>query len=186
MFSWDALTAVSTAVTAVVIAATVAVGYRQIRLARDQLAHLRGSTQLDGTMKVLAELESPEFRAARLFVQLELAARMQDASFRDELLRSRWDLAEDRHKELLVAGTFEKIGTYARHGLLDPVLMADYCGPLIRETWRKLEDCGFIELSRRKSPYTYENFEFLYDAAMDWYDNEDPPFRTSRRPHQRP
>jgi len=78
IFSWDAVTAISTAVTAVVIAATVVVGYRQIRLTGDQLQHLRRSTQLDGTMKLFAELSTPEFRAARLFVENELAARMQD------------------------------------------------------------------------------------------------------------
>lgn len=122
MFSWDALTAVSTAVTAIVIAATVAVGYRQIRLARDQLAHLRSSTQLDGTMRLFSELETPQFRAARSFVENELGTRMQDATFRDEQLLPFDALDEDRHKELLVAGTFEKIGTYARHGLLDTVL----------------------------------------------------------------
>ena len=47
--------------------------------------------------------------------------------------------------------------------------------------WQKLESCGYFELCRRKNPYSFENFEFLYDTAMDWYDNSDPPFRTSRR-----
>jgi hypothetical protein len=181
MLSWEALTAISTAITAIVIAATVAVGYRQIRLAGDQLEHLRRTTQLDGTMKVFAELGTPEFRAARLFVENEIASRMQDARFRDELLLPFQALDEDEHKEILVAQTFEKIGTYARHGLLDTVLIADYCGPLIREMWQKLETCGYFESRRRNNPYSLENFEFLYDAAMDWYDNDDPPFRTSRR-----
>jgi hypothetical protein len=184
MLSWEALTAISTAVTAIVIAATVAVGYRQIRVAGDQLEHLRRSTQLDGTMKVFAELGAPEFRSARLFVENELEARMQDARFRDELLLPFQALDEDEHKELLVAQTFEKIGTYARHGLLDTVLIADYCGPLVREMWQKLENCGYFALRRRENAYSLENFEFLYDAAMNWYDNYEPPFRTSRR--QRP
>jgi hypothetical protein len=181
MLSWEALTAISTAATAIVIAATVAVGYRQIRVAGDQLEHLRRSTQLDGTMKVFAELGAPEFRSARLFVENELAARMQDARFREELLLPFQALDENEHKELLVAQTFEKIGTYARHGLLDTVLIADYCGPLVREMWQKLEKCGYFELRRRNNPYSMENFEFLYDSAMDWYDNDEPPFRTSRR-----
>lgn len=181
MLTWEAVTAISSAVSATVILATVAVGYRQIRLAGDQLAHLRSSTQLDGTMKIFAELEAPDFRAARLFVEKELEIRMQDERFRGDLLLSHQALEEGEHKELLVTRMFEKIGTYARHGLLDPVLIADYCGPLIRAMWKKLESCGFMELVRRKNPYAYENFEFLYDAAMDWYDNDDPPFRTSRR-----
>jgi hypothetical protein len=181
MFTWEALTAISTAVSAIVIAATVAVGYRQIRLAGEHLKHLQHWTQLEGTMKVFAELEAPEFRAARLFVENELEARIQDPQFREELLLPFHALDEHEHKELLVAQTFEKIGTYARHGLLDTILIADYCGPLIREMWNTLEACGYFTLRRRNNPYSLENFEFLYDAAMNWYDNDEPPFRTSRR-----
>jgi hypothetical protein len=181
IFSWDAVTAISTAVTAVVIAATVVVGYRQIRLTGDQLQHLRRSTQLDGTMKLFAELSTPEFRAARLFVENELAARMQDPRFREEALLPYVGLDEGEHKEILIALTFEKIGTYARHGLLDTVLIADYCGPLIRAMWEELERCGYFAVRRGTNPYAFENFEFLYDAAMNWFDNDDPPFRTNRR-----
>jgi hypothetical protein len=181
VFSWEAVTAISTAVTAIVIGATVLVGYRQIRLAGDQLEHLRRATQIDGTMHIFAELGSPEFRSARLFVENELDSRMKDARFREELQLPFQALDEGEHKEILVAQTFEKIGTYARHGLLDTVLIADYCGPLIREMWQKLEAIGYFEVRRRNNPYSLENFEFLYDAAMDWYDNEDPPFRTGRR-----
>jgi hypothetical protein len=182
MLSWEAVTAIATAATATVIAATVVVGYRQIRLTRDELDHLRQSTQLDGTMKVFAELETPEFRSARLFVENELEARMQDPGFQEELLLPFHALDENVHKEMLVAQTFEKIGTYARHGLLDTVLMADYCGPLIREMWQQLDKCGYFASRRRNNPYSLENFEFLYDRAMDWHDNDDTPFRTSRRP----
>ena len=181
MLFWEALTAVSTAITAIVIAATVAIGYRQIRLAGEQLEHLRRSTQFEGTMKVFAELETPEFRSARLFVENTLVTRMKEAAFREELLLPFHALDEEVHKELLVAQTFEKIGTYARHGLLDTVLVADYCGPLIREMWQKLEACGYFATRRRNNPYSLENFEFLYDAAMAWFENDDPPFRTTRR-----
>ena len=103
MIFWEALTAIATAVTAIVIAATVAVGYRQIRLTGDQLEHLRRSTQLDGTMKAFADLETPEFRSARMFVENELASRMQDAHFRDDLLLPFQALDESEHKEILVA-----------------------------------------------------------------------------------
>jgi hypothetical protein len=42
-------------------------------------------TQLDGTMKVFAELATPEFRAARLFVEHELKEKMGDARFVKQL-----------------------------------------------------------------------------------------------------
>ena len=180
MLSWEALSAISGAVGTLIIAATVLVGYRQIRLAGDQLAHLRSATQLEGTMQAFAELDTAEFRAARLFVENELAARMEETAFGEELNLAFHALDENVHKELLVTQLFEKIGTYARHQLLDPVLIADYCGPLIREMWQKLESVGYIAVRRRNNPYSLENFEFLYDAAMKWYENDDPPFRSAR------
>jgi hypothetical protein len=181
MLSWEAVSAISSAAGTLVIAATVLVGYRQIRVAGDQLAHLRSSTQLDGTMKVFAQLEEPEFRAALRFVELDLPVRMREARFVEYLSLASAALDEHDHKEIVVLQTFEKVGTYARHGMLDTVLIADYCGPLIREMWHRFESCGYIELRRRGNPYVYENFEYLYDAAMAWYENTDPPFRTSRR-----
>jgi hypothetical protein len=178
--SWEAVSAISTALGTLVIAATVLVGYHQIRLAGDQLAHLRSSTQLAGTMEVFAQLEAPAFRAARLFVANELEAKMREPGYRAEISRSSEALDENVHKEIYVAAMFEKVGTYARHGLLDPILIADYCGPLVREMWQKLEASGYFALRRSRNPYAFENFEYLYDAAMDWYDNTDPPFRSKR------
>jgi hypothetical protein len=35
----------------------------------------------------------------------------------------------------------------------------------------RLEMCGYFEMRRRNNPYSLENFEFLYDGAMDWYEN---------------
>ena len=48
-----------------------------------------------------------------------------------------------------------------------PFQAADYCGPVIREMWQQLERCGYFEVRRRNNPYSLENFEFLYDGAMD-------------------
>lgn len=121
MLPWDAITGISSAVTTVVIAATVVVGYRQIRVAADQVEHLRISTQLDGPMKIFAELDTSRFRAARRFVENDLEIHMQHQQFRDELLASIQGLDESVHKEILVAGTFEKIGPGGdKLGLYEP------------------------------------------------------------------
>lgn len=45
---WDAIGAIAAGVTAAIIAATVIVGIRQLRLTRDTLEHLRRATQLEG------------------------------------------------------------------------------------------------------------------------------------------
>lgn len=179
--SWEALGALANMVTALVVVVTALIAYRQIRLSADELEHLRSATQLSGTLEIYAELDSAEFRKACLFVVNDLAMQMRDPAFREEASQPVAFMDEARHPEFHVARVFEKVGTYARHRLLDPVLLADNCGPLIRETWQALDKTGWFDLRRRRSIYAYENYEFLYDAAMQWYENEAPPFRTSRR-----
>ena len=51
---------------------------------------------------------------------------MQDEAYRKEILLPFHALDENAHPELLIASTFEKIGTYARHGLLDTVLITEH------------------------------------------------------------
>ncbi len=51
---WEALTAISSAITMIVLIATVVMARRQVQL-------LRRSTQLDGLMKVLAKLNEPRY-----------------------------------------------------------------------------------------------------------------------------
>jgi len=176
--SWEAITAIATASSALVIAATVLIGYRQIRVAGDQVEHLRKATQLDGTLKIFEGMNSPEFRAARIFVDVELADRMKDPDFRKGVEGSWQRLNEQEHPELVVLRFFEMVGTYARNGLIDPTLVADFCGPTVREMWKKCEQAGYFELKRVDNPYSYENFEYLYDRAMIWFNNNDPPFRS--------
>jgi hypothetical protein len=79
--SWEALTAIATAFTGIVIAATVVVGARQLSLTRDTLDELRRATQLEGTMRVLDDLMGPEFRAAMLFVTNELPQKCKTNRF---------------------------------------------------------------------------------------------------------
>ena len=164
--SWEALTAMATAFTGIVIAATVVVGARQLRLTRDTLEELRRATQLEGTMRVLDDIMGPEFRAAMVFVANELPLRMQDESFRATVSRMG---AEDAaiHKELTVLRTLERVGSYIKYGLLDGDVIYDVSIPVLISMWEKLQPV--IEIHRReRGEGFWENFEYLYRASLAW------------------
>jgi hypothetical protein len=164
--TWEALTAIATAFTGIVIAATVVVGARQLRLTRDTLDELRRATQLEGTMRVLDDLMGPDFRAAMLFVTNQLPAKMQEPSFRGTVSRMGAEDAET-HKELTVLRTLERVGSYIKYGLLDGDVIYDVSIPVFITMWESLQPV--IEIHRReRGEGFWENFEYLYRAAKRW------------------
>ncbi|HEX5274649.1 MAG TPA: DUF4760 domain-containing protein [Candidatus Rubrimentiphilum sp.] len=164
--TWEAVTAVATAFTGLVIAATVVVGARQLRLTRDTLDELRRATQLEGTMRVLDDIMGPDFRAAMLFVANELPLKMQDESFRATVSRMG---AEDSatHKELTVLRTLERVGSYIKYGLLDGDVIYDVSIPVFISAWESLQPVIAIHRRERGEGF-WENFEYLYRAAIRW------------------
>lgn len=166
--TWEALTAIATAFTGLVIAATVVVGARQLRLTRDTLDELRRATQLEGTMRILDDLMGPEFRESMVFVANELPRKMQEEGFRATVSRMG---AEDTavHKELIVLRTLERVGVYIKYGLLDGEVIYDVSLPVFISLWTSLQPV--IEIHRRdRGEGFWENFEYLYRSAVAWHD----------------
>ena len=169
-FDWAAVTALSTAATAAIIAATVIVGVRQVRLTGVQLDNLRRATQLEGLMKVFDDLHSPTYLRARRFVATELYKKLTDPVFRDEVaLGIIWTKnPEEIHEELFVLRTFETIGSTVRHGLLDADAVLDSIAPSVIVSWEHLREV--VEMQRAGvHPKMWENFEYLNTLASQWF-----------------
>jgi hypothetical protein len=171
---WNAVTAVSSAITTVIIAATVLVGYRQIRVAGQQVDHLRRATQLQGTMTIFEEMTTPASMAQFKFVLGELRTRMQDPQYREEVAALVSPVEAD-HPEFGILRRFEKLGTYVKNGLLEGGVLYDFFGGAWIRTWEALVETDVIELSRRPfGPELWENAELVYNqckayaAARDW------------------
>src|SRR5579863_10193615 len=96
MMTWEALTAITSAVTTVVLIGTVIMAVRQVQL-------LRRSTQLDGLIRILAEMEHPTLLASYRFVQDELPQKMQDPAFRQRII-VRYSRHDNGWKPLRVHG----------------------------------------------------------------------------------
>jgi len=163
--TWEALSAIATAFTGIVIAATVVVGARQLRLTRDTLDQLRRATQLEGTMRIMDDLMSPEFREAQRFVINDLPVKLNEPDFLATISRmGAWDPSV--HKEITVLRTFERIGSYIKYGLLEGDVIYDVNGPIIG-MWEKLQPVVKIHRAERGEGF-WENFEYLYNAAERW------------------
>ena len=169
-FDWGAITALSTAATAAIIAATVIVGVRQVRLTGVQLDNLRRATQLEGLMKIFDDLHNPTYLRARRFVATDLYKKLKDPVFRDEVsLGIIWTKnPEEIHEELFVLRTFETIGSTVRHGLLDADAVLDTIAPSVIVSWEHLREV--IEMQRAgMHPRMWENFEYLNTLASQWF-----------------
>jgi hypothetical protein len=177
--SWEAVSAISSAVTAAVILLTVVYAARQVgamneqsRALGAQLEHLRRATQLDGTLAIFDELFSPELLAAYRFVMNDFETRMQDEEFHAEALRYAPD--PETHKYVPLMRHMERIGTLIKNGLLDGDVLFDFASSFIMANWNQLRP--FVLEQRRVfgEPRLWENFEFIAGEAQRFEDARGP------------
>ena len=165
-FPWEAVTAISTAVTTIVLLLTVLMGKRQVDL-------LRRSTQLEGVFNVLRELNSEKYIESRRFVLHELESRLKDPQFRKDIEDGVTD--EAIHKETATLGIFEEIGAYVKFGLVDADTIYCQAGSRAVGCWQKLQPV--IELARKRSgPGAWNSYEALVTGTKQYYRRENPGF----------
>lgn len=165
---WEALAAIGSILSAVVIAATVIFAARQVRLTVDQLEQVRKATQFEAARTVLLDLADPVFVDAYRFITNELESKLADPSFRREL--GLVGIADDQvHKEIVILRAFDRIGTYVRFGLIEgDVVYATYA-PRIVFSHDRLGEVMAIHRDIA-GPMLYKNFDHLYDDCRRWLD----------------
>jgi len=168
---WEALTAISTAFTALVIAVTAIAALREVRLtaaatraAGDQLEQLRKATQFEGALEVFKELDAADQVEARRFVQLDLAERLKDERFREEVTLI-GAVDERQHLELNVLRCFERIGFYQTKGFVEKDVLLMVASGRILTMWNALRP--IVDLHRQTlGKRMWENFEALYEETV--------------------
>jgi hypothetical protein len=157
--TWEALTAIGSAATAIIILITVIVGFRQ-------LDELRRATQLEGAMGIFAELDSHEVDEARKFVTYELPKRLQDPQFCKEIELT--VLCDPKvHKELVLLRFFDRVGTYVEEGLIEGDIINKAAYGRILTTWEMLQPV--VEIHRRVvGEFLWKRFEMLKDGTTRW------------------
>jgi len=157
--SWEAVTAIASLITAIVIAATAITAVIQIR-------HLRTANQLSAALNLYAEQDGAELRKARTFVSTELEERMRDPAFREALLTGTID--RDVHIEIKLGNYWEKFGLLMRTGLLDKILFLSWGSGACVNDWRLLRDV--TRALRTHRPTAWRDFEYLARLATGYLD----------------
>lgn len=131
-----------------------------------QLRHLRASNQLTAFMTITQNFDDAEFRELLAYVRNDLAQKARDPEYREELLAAR-GVDRVRFPEVIVAGFFEQLGIFVKHGLVDKDVFLDAYASLIISNWKFLEP--LIALTRKRAGRaTWENFEYLVVIANRW------------------
>jgi hypothetical protein len=170
--NWEALTAISTAFTGLVILLTVLFAARQVRALNEQsktmtaqIEHLRRATTLEGTVAIFDEIMAPEIMDSYNFVMTEFAEKMKDERFHNDAVARAPDVSV--HKEILIIRHLERVGTLVKNGLVDSDVLLDFMRLFIAEMWDNL---GPLALEQRKlyaEPRIWENFEYIARLAKD-------------------
>ena len=174
---WEALTAIGTIASAVVIAVTVVMAARQVKITTDQLEQTRRATQFEAARSVLLEMVEPKFVDAYRFLIHGLPERLQDEEFRRGIAEI--GLADDAvHQEVYLLRAFERIGTYIRFGLVDgEIIYGTYQGRIIA-SWELLS--GVVAIHRQiAGPQFWTNAQYLHDDCVRWLSANNIEFDTS-------
>ncbi len=167
--NWEAVASIASLISTIAVLAAVVVGIRQVRVGAQQVDHLRRTTQLEGTMKIFAQLGSAEQVAARRFVAMELPIRLREPEFRTQMTMVSMAANVEEHHELAVLRLMEMIGVYIKHGLLDEEIVFDFWIPAVQMMWQQLDELGVIAAHRQMAGADmWANFEDLYRRSVRW------------------
>jgi hypothetical protein len=171
--NWEALSAVSTALTALVIFITAIYAAKQVNAMNSQshaltaqLEHLRRATLLEGTLAVFEQLFSPDLLDSYRFVVKEFATRMNDDVYRRDAIDGLSD--PETHKEVQMLRHMERIGTLIKNDLLDAEVLLDFADEMFISSWSQLEPLALEQRRVKNNMSTlWENYEYLARKAQE-------------------
>jgi hypothetical protein len=167
----EIVTAISSLVTALVIAATAVAAVIQLR-------HMRSGNLIEAILSFRSMLEDDEHRKAnRLLRGGDLARELEDPQFRRFLYRISKKLPMDevpqRYIDLMEAAvalgnSFELIGGMVRNRVVAPdVFLANYWW-VVTNTWGRMKE--YIAMMRQYAgaDSLFEDFEYLTVISHEW------------------
>lgn len=157
--TWEALSAISTFLTLVVISATAVAAVGQLR-------HMRASNAITGFLGLMDRWSSPHAREVQNYVfSGELARRLQDRAYRDELMRGQADRLT--HPEVEYLDLWESLGMFLKMGFFSEEAVMESGGPVALAAWPKLTPVIAI-IRRKRAATAYDNFEYLVSRVRMW------------------
>lgn len=157
--SLEFLSAAASVGTFVVITATAIAAVLQLR-------QQRAGNKIAYIQSFYTGYEGSELRPAFDFVRYELAEKLKDPQFRDDL-RPHGIAVRSRHPEITVLNFFDLWGLYYRDGVVDRDSFMRVFGGVVVGFWRALEPV--IALTSDEHGNTVcQDFEYLAVEARKW------------------
>lgn len=169
--SAELVTAISSLVTAVVIAATAVAAVIQLR-------HMRSGNLIEAVLSFRALLEDDEHRKAnRLLRGGTLARALEDPQFRRYLYRITKKLPVENPPQrfidlqeaaIAVGNSFELIGGMVRNKVVAPgIVLANYWW-VVANAWALLQEYVAMMRQYSGSEGLFEDFEYLTVISLEW------------------
>lgn len=146
------VTAIATAGTFVVIAASAIAALLQLR-------HMRGSNQIIALNECRETLESTEFREAQKFVSYELPKRLTDPVECRKIAQV--PFTGEYEAIGTVANFFESMGLFVKSGIIDRRIACDFWAFIVLRNWHALLPVITYVRNELEAPALWENFEFM-------------------------
>jgi hypothetical protein len=131
-----------------------------------QLRHVRTARELQAVLAIERRFAEPDIRAALVYVENELAAKLEQRAYRRELA-ARGFVDAVAHPEMILCNWFNEAGTLMVGGFLDEDVFFDSFGRLVEHYWRLLAPVVAL-LRRDRSADHYIHFERLAERAAAW------------------
>lgn len=147
------LTAIATAGTFVVIAASAMAALLQIR-------HMRSGNAISLLTAYNNEFDTQEFQLAFAYVRSELPKRLEDDAVLDALANAPPFLGEFAAIRT-IANFFEDMGAFVLTRLLDRRIVCTLYAENVTSAWRSIAPVAALLRHKLESPSIWENFEYL-------------------------
>ena len=164
------VTAIATAGTFVVIAASAAAALLQLR-------HMRGSNQIVALTECRETMESREFQEARQFVRNRLPTMLQDLAIQQAIMSGFMPI--ELYPANYIGNFFESMGGFVRFGIIDKTIACDlWCG-VVYGSWLSL--LPMTRVIRERDAGLWENFEYLAVLSQDFMNRHPTSFPKGMR-----
>ena len=160
--NWEEISAISTFITMIVIAASAIAAVIQLR-------HMRAGNAISGFLGFMDEWSSPHAREVANYVFSDaMQDKLADPAYHDELLTTPI-VDRLRHPEFEYLDFWESIGMFLKLGYFAEDAVMESGGSVAIRAWDTLMPAIAIARQQR-GPQLYDNFEYLASRAKMWED----------------
>lgn len=145
----------------------------------------RQARQMEHERNASAIIEAIErITDERVLLIFERLADINERYATDDDLRLKFKHSQDERDFIAVASFIETVACLARRRVIDPSLIVDAVGLILRKRWEEVREFTMRRRRVEQNDYIFENFEWLAMYSAWWKDVPRPRFDRNYSPGQ--